>query len=167
MISVVFEFWQGIHVKKVHACLQWDKTLLSNNLQKQKISLDYPITQPTFTCSKSTIKMLETCDICSKLTMETPERRHWRCSGVFIANFEHISHLFLIKKTLWLLFMDGVWLSQDCKPLRGDSLLFNTKSPGVPDTHFIDLRRMKGWGVELGATQWFWTRDPWIGNPVP
>ena len=25
---------------------------------------------------------------------------------------------------------------------------------------------MKDW-VDLGATQWFWTRDPWIGNPAP
>ena len=28
-----------------------------------------------------------------KLTIKTPERRQWRCSGVFIANSEHISHL--------------------------------------------------------------------------
>ena len=32
-----------------------------------------------------------TCEICSKLTMKTPERR-LRPSGVFILNFEHISH---------------------------------------------------------------------------
>ena len=30
------------------------------------------------------------CEICPKLTIETPERRHWRRSGVFIVNFEHI-----------------------------------------------------------------------------
>ena len=35
------------------------------------------------------------CEICSKLTIKTPERRPWRCSGVFI-NFEHIPHLFLV-----------------------------------------------------------------------
>ena len=34
--------------------------------------------------------------ICSKLTIKTPERRHWRRSGVFIVNFEHISHLVLV-----------------------------------------------------------------------
>ena len=33
------------------------------------------------------------CEICSKLTIKTPERCHWRCVGVFIVNFEHISHL--------------------------------------------------------------------------
>ena len=30
------------------------------------------------------------------------------------------------------------------KPLRGDSLLFTTKSPEIPGTHFIDLVRTKG-----------------------
>ena len=29
------------------------------------------------------------CEICSKLTIKTPERHHWRRSGVFIVNFEH------------------------------------------------------------------------------
>ena len=36
------------------------------------------------------------CEICSKLTINTPERRHCRRSGVFIVNFEHISHLVLV-----------------------------------------------------------------------
>ena len=35
------------------------------------------------------------CEVCSKLTVKTPERRHWRRSGVFIVNFNHISHFFL------------------------------------------------------------------------
>ena len=38
------------------------------------------------------------CEICSKLTIKTPERHHWRRSGDFIVNFEHllISHLVLM-----------------------------------------------------------------------
>ena len=36
------------------------------------------------------------CGICSKLTLKTPERRPWRPSDVFIANFEHISYLVLV-----------------------------------------------------------------------
>ena len=36
------------------------------------------------------------CEICSKLKIKTPERRYWPRSGVFIANFEHISHLVLL-----------------------------------------------------------------------
>ena len=42
------------------------------------------------------------CKICSKLTIKTPERRHWRWSGVFIVNFEHISHLVLVFRLLTL-----------------------------------------------------------------
>ena len=36
------------------------------------------------------------CKICSKLTIKTPERHHWRRSGVFIVNFQHISDLFIV-----------------------------------------------------------------------
>ena len=52
------------------------------------------------------------------------------------------------------------------EPLRVGSLLFTIKFPQIPGTHFIDLGMMKDW-VDLGATQWFWTWDPWIGNPAP
>ena len=33
------------------------------------------------------------------------------------------------------------------EPLREDSLLFTTWSPGVPGTHLIDLGKMKGCGL--------------------
>ena len=36
------------------------------------------------------------CELCSKLTTKTPERRHLRRSSVFIVNFEHISHIALV-----------------------------------------------------------------------
>ena len=46
------------------------------------------------------------CEICSKLIIKIPERRHWRRSGafanfgrrsgIFIVNFEHILHLVLV-----------------------------------------------------------------------
>ena len=42
------------------------------------------------------------CEICSKLTIMTPEQRHWRCSGVFIVNFKYISHLVLVFPLLTL-----------------------------------------------------------------
>ena len=32
----------------------------------------------------------------SKLTIKIPKWRHWRRSGIFIVNFEHISHLVLV-----------------------------------------------------------------------
>ena len=36
------------------------------------------------------------CEISSKLTIKTPERRQWHRSGMFIVNFVHISHLVLV-----------------------------------------------------------------------
>ena len=36
------------------------------------------------------------CEICSKLTIKTPKRRHWRRSGVCIVNFEHIPYLAVV-----------------------------------------------------------------------
>ena len=60
-------------------------------------------TQPTFTCSKLTIEILEQgVKYVQKLTMKTPERHHWRCSGFFIVNFECISHLALVSLMLTL-----------------------------------------------------------------
>ena len=42
------------------------------------------------------------CEIRLKLTIKTPERRQWGRSGVFIGNFEHISHLILMFSLLTL-----------------------------------------------------------------
>ena len=36
------------------------------------------------------------CEVYSKSTIKTPVRRQWHRSGVFIFNFEHISHLVLV-----------------------------------------------------------------------
>ena len=36
------------------------------------------------------------CEICSKLTIKTPEQCQWCYSGVFIVNYEDISHLVLV-----------------------------------------------------------------------
>ena len=41
-------------------------------------------------------------EICSKLTIKTLERRHWRRAGVFIINLEHILHLVLVFLVLTL-----------------------------------------------------------------
>ena len=41
------------------------------------------------------------CEICSRLTIKTPEQCRHRC-GVFIVNLEHISHLFLVFPLLTL-----------------------------------------------------------------
>ena len=62
-----------------------------------KISKNLPLFPAGIYLLKVTNRNTRTrCEICSKLTMKTPERRQWRRSGVFIANFEHISHLVLV-----------------------------------------------------------------------
>ena len=47
------------------------------------------------------------CEICSKLTIKTPERRQWHRPGVFIVIFEHISHHFLVFLLLTLIMPAG------------------------------------------------------------
>ena len=42
------------------------------------------------------------CEICSNLKMKTSELRQWRRFGVFVVNFEHISHLVLVFSFLTL-----------------------------------------------------------------
>ena len=36
------------------------------------------------------------CEICSKLTIKTPEQSQWRRSGVFIVNFKQITRIVLV-----------------------------------------------------------------------
>ena len=41
-------------------------------------------------------------EICSNLMIKISEPRHWRVSGIFIVNFEHISHFVLVVLLLTL-----------------------------------------------------------------
>ena len=50
------------------------------------------------------------CEICSKLILKTPERRQWHHSGVFIVNFEHISHLFSSISIVYLEQVNVSWV---------------------------------------------------------
>ena len=58
--------------------------------------------------------------------------------------------------------MDGGSSAPRLQPLGRGSSLFTIQFPEIPGTHFIDPGRVKGW-VTLGATQWLWSWDPWIG----
>ena len=74
--------------------------------------------------------------------------------------------IFKKKKLLMAPFYGWGSTASRLEPLRGGSLLFTTKFPEIPGTHFMDPGRMKCW-VDLGATWWFWTRGSWTGNPAP
>ena len=55
------------------------------------------------TCWKSTTEVLEkSVKYVQSQQKKTPERRHWCCSGVFIARLIHISHIFLVFSLLTL-----------------------------------------------------------------
>ena len=54
------------------------------------------LTQPAFTRTKLNRNTRTRREIYSKLITKTPERCHWRRSGVFIVNFEHRPHLVLV-----------------------------------------------------------------------
>ena len=64
----------------------------------------------------------------------------------------------LKKQTLWPLFMDGVLTASRLQPFWGSNLLFATKFPEVPGTHFIDLWRMgelsRPWKGEWAIILW-------------
>ena len=45
------------------------------------------------------------CETCSKFTIKTTETRQWHRSGIFIFNFEHVSHLFVVFLLLTLTWM--------------------------------------------------------------
>ena len=81
------------------------------------------------------------CEICSKLTIKTPEPRHKRRSGVFIVNFEQISHIVL----LFLL----LTLKTSLPAGSGDSVLHSklTLSSTVPNI-FITFLTIIAWNLD-------------------
>ena len=70
------------------------------NLQAQNLVLKKAVTQfwnyPAKIClvKIKDRKTKKRCEICSKLTLKTPERRHGQ--GVFVVNFEHFQPFFSI-----------------------------------------------------------------------
>ena len=74
----------------------------------------------------------------------------YRWTSLELAN--RFSHHLKKKKNFMAPFYGWGSTASRLEPLRGGSLLFNTKFPEIPGTHFIDLVRMNGYG-ELGATQ--------------
>ena len=82
-----WEYWDGLSKWMSVGSNLWHKLSESDNWH----------TQLAFTCSKSTTETLEKgVKHSSKLTIKTPEWPHWQRFGIFIVNFEHISHLFLV-----------------------------------------------------------------------
>ena len=106
--------------------------------------------------------LLLTLKICSKFVTKTPQWCRWRCSDVFIANFKHISHLFLA--VFWLSTGNcllGCWCDHSLHPFLTHALvnvlaffnkyckiLINIKINGNPGaklarTHFVSNSYIK------------------------
>ena len=88
----VFEstFWGFVFTKVVYVSL---RVPIFAKLEKMcEIRENAHETQPAISNRNTRTR----CEICSKLKIKIPERRHWHCSGIFIVNFEHISHLVLV-----------------------------------------------------------------------
>ena len=58
------------------------------------VRVDSPVAKSMFKVNNRSTRTRY--EICLKLTIKTPEQRHWRGSGVFIVSFDHISHLVLV-----------------------------------------------------------------------
>ena len=52
--------------------------------------------EPNLLVQNQQMKHLKKCKIFSKLTIKTPERRHWHGYVVLIVKIEEISHLILV-----------------------------------------------------------------------
>ena len=64
---------------------------LMSSYEKGKLILFYMIVSVGICLLKVNNRNTRTrCEICAKLTIKIPERRHWRRFGVFIVNFKHI-----------------------------------------------------------------------------
>ena len=92
IILTVALFLNGLPIK-LDKNIWWDKqtSSVSNKFNKDH-AFKNPAGNYIFNVNRAR------CEICSKITIKTLERRHWchwRCAGVFFVNLEYISHLVL------------------------------------------------------------------------
>ena len=102
--------------------------------------------------------------IASVIVILHPRKKIWFLAFLFLILkpsllllfffFASFTELCVQRRLKWIF---SIWMFIKC--LITGSLLFTTKFPGIPGTHFIDLGRMKGC-VDFRATQWFWTTGP-------
>ena len=84
------------------------------------------------------------CEIGSKLTIKTTEQRHWRRSGVFIVDFEPVSHIVLVFPLLAL--------TSKCQLCSNIVFFFYTYWRPQKTFRFSDVFR-KNKNVTLGASR--------------
>ena len=77
-------------------CLKKDLQFLKGFRKTYKIFASRFYTADIYLFKFNNRNTRKSCKICSKLTIKTPEQRQWCRSCVFIVNFEHTLHLFLV-----------------------------------------------------------------------
>ena len=88
---------------KLISCLQTSRKVnVLEKLEYDGLSKFYPAGIYFLQMDNRSTRVI--CEISSKLTIKTAERRHWRCSSVFIVNFEQISHIVLVVLLLLTLY---------------------------------------------------------------
>ena len=108
-----FKVFQFCFSRVFHRLFQWQKQklflIISQYLQRKPVNIAKFLKTPILKniCEQLLMQWIYLLkfnnrntrtrrEICLELTIKTPKRRHWRRSGVFIANFEHISHFVLV-----------------------------------------------------------------------
>ena len=74
--------------------IYWLAEFYKQLIYNSKVTLNIPASNYMFKVNNRTTRTR--CEICSDVTIKTTEQRQWRRSGVFIVNFEQISHLVLV-----------------------------------------------------------------------
>ena len=72
--------------------ITWRNLVVGKGSLKNDLSCVYNYPANIYLLKVNNRKM----EVFSKLTIKAPEWHQWRCSGVFIVHFEHISHFSLV-----------------------------------------------------------------------
>ena len=99
------------------------------------------------------------CEIYPTLTVKAPEQRHWRRSGVFIVNFQHISHLFLMLLLLDFEQVDVNWFTLNLHLLITSKLLFENIL--LSSCIFLPENKIKETFCRMGNQSFFGKKSCW------
>ena len=94
----------GFYVQDVEHCVSAPQNFIRLNFYLKNSKKAFHFFRILFLENTADIYLLKVnsrdtrtrCEICSKLTIKTPERRQWRRYDAFIVNSEHVSHLVLV-----------------------------------------------------------------------
>ena len=127
--------WCFQGVKKKISDKKWVNNLFRDDIYPVSYFLFIPINFYLFKVNHRNTR--KRCEICSKLSIKTPERRQWPLSGIFIANFKLISNIILVFP-LWTLNRFAGILSFFI--LLSRASLFNPLTTNVP--HHIETSQL-------------------------